>query len=214
MFHQVECKNLMEAHMMRSRLLEEDIESWVVNENASALYVESAMPPRLLVRDEDWDRTQEVINEVPQPLGDDFVPPTDEKPEKPELPFKPEFIEILATITLLTCIAGLAFLSLEMMFGIAEESIQLSDHGSSQWISQFRGAPATVLTGGALLAVGAWAGIMLARKCRRRADGTLPIGARWILFVLLLFATDFAFLVLGPIQIIRDILHTLNSAAF
>jgi hypothetical protein len=78
MFHKLKCRSLADAHLQRSRLLEEGIESSVVNENTSLLFSDSMMPPHLLVADEDWDRAQALLNETPVPLDDSFALPEDD----------------------------------------------------------------------------------------------------------------------------------------
>jgi hypothetical protein len=214
MFHQLQCKNLMEAHLLRSRLLEKDIQSWVVNENAALLYVEALMPPQLLVRDEDWERTQDVMKETPEPLDDSFSPPADEVAESPPPPFHPGLPEILFTITALSCIAGGASLAILLAFEVLGGQVALSDRGASEWLRDFRSVPVSFVLGGAILSAVAWLGISIAPKFRRRADGSFPFGTRWIALLLLLCATEFLVLIVGPLQIFRDLLQVWNGTAF
>jgi Putative prokaryotic signal transducing protein len=214
MFHHHQCRNLAEAHLLRSRLLERDIESWVVNENASTLYFESLMPPRLLVADEDWEQAQEVMSEKIEPLDESFTPPPDEKGEEPETPFTPGLVEVVASLAMVSGALGLGLLLAAMILGLSDGSVRLSDRATPQWMRELGSVPFDFAVGGAILAVTAWVGIVIARRCRPRADGTLPLGARWIAFALVLLATPFLFILLGPIEIIQTILRAWNDTSF
>jgi hypothetical protein len=87
LMHQIPCRDLIQAHCLRSWLLSHGIAATVVNENSCGLYLPDVIPPEVAIADEDVPRYQELSRQTDPPLDESFIPPaTDDLPEEDPAP--------------------------------------------------------------------------------------------------------------------------------
>jgi hypothetical protein len=157
---QIPCRDLIQAHCLRSWLLSHGIEAQVIHEHAADLFAPVVFPVRVAIADADVGRYDELEDEADPPLDDSFDPVQAEGiPEEdltPANPAPPSFTDFLQ-FGLVGGI-GLGSLGFAIWFlGAPEEAIHILSHRTLKELSRLFAwflVPGIIL--GLILALGAY----------------------------------------------------------
>lgn len=165
------CENEISAHVLRSRLLSHGVECVIVHENAATLWGGWLFRPRLMVADDDWDLACDFCAQDADSIDESFVEPLETADLNENLGFSSIVPDLLA-MALVGFALGAVELAVVTVFTMATG-------GMSREVAEESAALFLPLYGAAAGLI-AWPFVWLARSCRLRADGTLPLRARLI----------------------------------
>ena len=202
--HQIPCRDLIQAHCLRSWLLSHEIEAEVWHENTSGLYLAGTFPPHVAIADEDVARYEQISHENDPPLNDTFIPPETEEMEK-EVPAGRTPPTLLGTIVFGAALGGAMGLLapiLAFLFAAFSHQSVLSDRPLPPELQAVGEIPLWCAGFGAVSGVFFYLILRLVGSLREQ-DGSPSLLTRWLGFIFLFLATDLLFLIFAPISIIR-----------
>jgi hypothetical protein len=175
------CENEISAHLLRSRLLSHGIPSDVVQDNFATMYGNWLTRPHLLISEEALDDGLELLAVPDEPIGDNFIEPSDPSQESEDLGLSAVVPGLWALISFGVCggfLLGTAWLFLLTFFSMAMSGGLATDSRLDVAL-----LPISCGVYGAPFSIICWPLIAFARSCRRREDGSLPIRARIVLLL-------------------------------
>jgi hypothetical protein len=134
--HQIPCRDLLQAHCLRSWLLSHEIQADVIHENGMLFYAPYLVPPQLLIDDADVPRILAAAQNPDPALDGNFIQsPEDESPSEDlglgrRIPSMPEFLIFGLVFGFL---AGLASMITIFVFGIVGGQFRLNDAASAAY---------------------------------------------------------------------------------
>jgi hypothetical protein len=194
--HQIPCRDLIQAHCLRSWLLSHHIEAEVIHENSSGIYLPGILPAQVAIADADVSKYEALTAEQPDPPLEDSFEPINEEDVPKETPRQgaatlPTLGATIVTGAVLGFAAGLAVLICKTIGTILDGTPILTDRPLPLELRRVGWVPFELAVVAAIAAVPIYVAIRLANSCKDK-NGQLPERSRWVILLLVLFGTDAA----------------------
>ncbi len=198
--HQIPCRDLIQAHCLRSWLLSHQIEAEVIHENSSGIYLPGILPAQVAIADADVPKYEALAAEQPDPPLEDSFEPVEEEDVPKENPRLGAATLPTLGATIITCAAigfalGLVVLAYIFLAALLGGAPVFTDRPLPSSLRESGSLPFELALACAIGAIPIYCAIWLANSCKDK-DGHALERSRWVALILVLFATPAAF-VLG-----------------